>query len=146
MLFIIHEGYSNERNVNSVPVQSFWHFYWEYKEEKHPKLKMKKPGIVPQKSDWPMMHDDRLNNIVFLHKLRQGNVDATFSGFSEEVESRIKETLPEWAEFKRHKKSFSIRVFSGKVDSKKSFIDQVVNVEKGLQNIEKMRDWIIENV
>ncbi|HQM85052.1 MAG TPA: PD-(D/E)XK nuclease family protein, partial [bacterium] len=132
--------------VNSIPVQSFWHSYWRYKEEKHPSLKMKKPDIVPHYSDWPMLHDGRLKNILFLHKLRQGNVDATFRGFPEEVEFRIREILPAWASFKRHSKSFSIRVFSGKIDRTKNFSDQIVNVENGLQNIEKIRDWIIENM
>lgn len=131
--------------VNSIPVQSFWYSYWQYKEEKHPSLIMKKPDIVPHNSDWPMLYDDRLKNIIFYHKLGQGNVDATFKDFSEEGEFKIKEILPDWALFKRHSKSFSIRVFSGKIDRTKDFNKQVDKVENGLQNIEKLRNWIIEN-
>lgn len=32
-------------------------------------LRMKKPNIVPQNSDWPMLYDDNLKGIVFYHKL-----------------------------------------------------------------------------
>lgn len=56
---------------------------------------MKKPDIVPHNSDWPMLYDGRLKNIVFYHKLGQGNTDATFNGNLEEVEFKIKELLPE---------------------------------------------------
>ncbi|HTO35393.1 MAG TPA: PD-(D/E)XK nuclease family protein, partial [Flavobacterium sp.] len=131
--------------VNSVPVQVFWHSYWRYKEENLPSLVMKEPDIVPHNSDWPMLFDDRLENIVFYHKLGQGNTDATFRGFPEEVEFKIKEQIPEWAEFKKHSKSFSIRVYSGKIDRTKDFNKQIDNVENGLKNLERIRNWIIEN-
>jgi hypothetical protein len=131
--------------INSEPVQKFWQQYWIYKEQNYPSLIMKKPGIVPQNSDWPMLFEDELKNIVFYHKLGQGNTDCTFKGFSEEIELRIKENLPEWARFEKHGRSFSIRVFSGKIDRNKSFADQVELVERGLQNLTKMRNWIIEN-
>lgn len=75
--------------VNSIPVQKFWYAYWQYKEANHPCLKMKEPGIVPHNSDWPILHDDKLKNISFYHKLRQGNVDATFYNYSEEQEFKI---------------------------------------------------------
>jgi len=131
--------------VNSIPVQNFWHSYWKYKEDKHPSLTMKKPDIVPHNSDWPMLFDDNLKNIVFYHKLGQGNTDATFKGFPEEVEFKIKEILPDWAKFKKHSKRFSIRVFSGKVDRTIDFDGQIDNIENGLQNLERIRNWIIEN-
>ena len=102
--------------VNSVSVQNFWLSYWKYKEEKHSGLTMKKPEIVPFNSDWPMLFDVNLKNIIFFHKLGQGNIDATFKSFPEEIEFKIKEIIPEWAKFEKHSKSFSIRVFSGKVD------------------------------
>ncbi len=92
-----------------------------------------------------MLFDENLKNIVFYHKLGQGNTDATFKGFSEEVEFKIKEILPDWAKFEKHNKSFSIRVFSGKVDRTKEFSEQISKIENGLQNLEKMRNWIIKN-
>lgn len=131
--------------VNSVPVQNFWHSYWRFKEEKFPSLVMKKPDIVPHNSDWPMLYDDKLKNIVLYHKLGQGNTDATFKGFPDEVEFKIKENIPEWAKFKKHSKSFSIRVYSGKVDRTKDFNTQINNVENGLKNLERIKNWIIEN-
>lgn len=131
--------------VNSVPVQNFWHSYWRYKEENFPSLVMKEPDIVPHNSDWPMLFDDRLENIVFYHKLGQGNTDATFRGFPEEVELKIKEQIPQWAKFENHSRSFSIRVFSGKIDRTKEFDKQVDNVENGLKNLERIRNWILEN-
>lgn len=131
--------------VNSVPVQNFWHSYWQFKEKNYPNLIMKKPDIVPHNSDWPMLYDDRLKNIIFYHKLGQGNTDATFKGFPEEVEFKIKELLPEWAKFEKHSKSFSIRVFSGKIDRTKDFNEQLENIDKGLKNLERTKNWIIEN-
>jgi hypothetical protein len=137
----LRRGY---KPVNSVPVQTFWHSYWKYKEKKHPSLIMKKPGIVPHNSDWPMLFDKNLKNIVFYHKLGQGNTDATFKGFSEEVEFKLKEILPDWAKLVKHAKSFSIRVFSGIVDRTSCFDEQLENIEVGLQNLEKIRNWLIE--
>lgn len=131
--------------VNSVPVQIFWHSYWRYKMDNHPSLEMNEPRIIPHNSDWPKLSDDRLKNIVFIHKLRQGNTDATFSNFSEEIEFKIKELLPDWAELKKHNKTFSIRVFSGVIDRTKAFDNQIDLVANGLQNIERIREWIIEN-
>jgi len=131
--------------INSIPVQDFWHSYWRYREERYPNLLMKKPDIVPYKSDWPVMYDDNLKNIVFYHKLAQGFSDATFSNFSEEVEEKLKQNLPNWATYKRHNRSFSIIVFSGKVDRTKNFNEQIANIEAGLNNIRRLRDWIFEN-
>ncbi len=131
--------------VNSVPVQKFWHSYWKYIKKNYPNLIMKKPDIVPHNSDWPMLYDARLKNIVFYHKLRQGNVDATFKDYPEEVEYKIRELLPDWAKLEKHRKSFSIRVFSGIVDRTKDFHEQIDTVEKGLKNLERIRKWIIEN-
>jgi len=131
--------------TNSVPVQNFWCSYWQFKEEKYPNLIMKKPDIVPHGSDWIRLYDDRLKNIVFCHKLGQGNIDATFKNFPEEIEFKIKELLPEWAKFEKHGKSFSIRVFSGKIDRTKDFKEQIDAVENGLKNLERIRNWIIEN-
>lgn len=131
--------------INSIPVQDFWLSYWKNIEEKHPTFTMEKPNIVPHDSNWPLLHDDRLKNIVFCHKLRQGNTDATFKGFPKEVELKIKEILPDWAKFEKHNRNFSIRVFSGKVDRTKDFYEQIDKVEYGLQNLDKLRNWIIEN-
>ena len=107
---------------------------------------MKKPDIVPYNSDWPMLYDNRLKNIVFYHKLGQGNTDATFKGFSEEFEFKIKEVLPEWGKFEKHGKSFSIRMYSGKIDRTKDFNEQIDKVENGLKNLECIRNWIVENI
>lgn len=132
--------------VNSIPVQSFWNSYWKFKEENYPNFKMKKPEIVPYNSDWPMLYDEKLKNVEFYHKLGQGNVDATFRNVSDEVELKIKEILPKWANLEKHSKSFSIRVFSGKIDRTKDFNQQIENVNKGLENLERIRNWITENI
>ena len=138
----LRRGY---KPVNSLPVQKFWHSYWDFKEKNYPNLRMKKPDIVPANSDWPMLYDDNLKGIIFRHKLAQGNIDATFKGLSIETEIRIKENLPEKAEFIKHNKSFSIRYFSGKCDRTKDFETQKENVTKGLENMEKLRIWLNEN-
>lgn len=132
--------------VNSIPVQKFWHSYWKFKEENYPNLRMKKPNIVPANSDWPMLYDDELKGIVFYHKLSQGNVDATFKGLPFEKEIKIKDNLPENTVYKKHRKSFSIRYFSGECDRMKDFETQKENVNKGLENMEKLRKWIKSNL
>lgn len=131
--------------INSTTVQNFWLKYWQFKEEKYPNFIMKKPDIVPHNSDWPMLYDNNLKGITFYHKLAQGNSDATFKGFSEEIEYKLKEKLPDWAIFQKHSKSFSIRLFSGKIDRTMDFQTQIENVDKGLSNLELIRNWIIEN-
>ena len=131
--------------INSETVQTFWFNYWSYKEENYPSLIMKKPEIVPFNSDWPMLKVKQLNGIAFYHKLGQGNVDATFSNFQSDIESKIREILPENFELVIHNKSFSIRLNSGDIDRTADFFSQLDNVDKGLQNIIQIRNWLIEN-
>jgi hypothetical protein len=130
--------------VNSEPVQKFWHSYWNFKNDKIPSLTMKKPSIVPHNSDWPMLYDSDLNGIIFYHKLAQGNSDATFQSPTENIELKIKENLPEDFKFIKHSKSFSVRISSEKIDRTKDFKEQVKEVEIGMKNLEKLRDWIKE--
>jgi len=130
--------------VNSVIVQRFWHDYYKYKEQNYPTLYMKKPGIVPQDSDWPMLYDEQLKNITFYHKLAQGNVDATFKGFDQSMRSILQEILLPDSIIVNHAKSFSVRIFSGKVDRTKEFNSQIENIDKGLKNLVRLRDWLIK--
>ncbi len=130
---------------NSEIVQNFWIEYWKHKEQNYPSLIMKKPSIIPFKSDWPMILDERIKSIQFFHKLSQGNVDATFKGISEEIEFEIKSKLPENAILVKHAKSFSIRIFSGKIDRTKDFKSQISVIDQGLKNIEYLRDWILDS-
>ena len=131
--------------INSLPVQKFWHSYWSFKEKYFPNLRMKKPGIVPAESDWPMLYDDELKGIVFYHKLTQGNIDATFKGFSFETEKRIKENLPKDGTFIKHKRNFSIRYYTEKCDRTKNFKTQKENVMKGLKKMDQLRICLREN-
>jgi hypothetical protein len=131
--------------INSEPVQKFWLSYWKFKEDMFPGLKMKKPDIVPQNSDWPMLYDDNLNGVVFYHKLGQGNTDASFKNFSTETEYKIREMISNKYELINHNKSFSIRIFSGKIDRTKDFFTQKEIVNKGLQNLEDLRLMLIKN-
>lgn len=131
--------------INSIPVQQFWHSYWNFKETNYPELIMKKPDIVPQNSDWPMLYGDGLDDIVFYHKLGQGNTDATFKNHSTEMEFKIKELLPKNLKLVNHNKSFSIRIYSGKIDRTNDFSIQIESIKKGLENLNTLRMWIIEN-
>ena len=131
--------------VNSEPVQKFWHSYWKFKEDKYPNLRMKKPNIIPQNSDWPMLYDDNLNGIVFYHKLGQGNTDATFKNFSENIKLKIIEILPKKYEMVKHSKSFSIRIFSGKTNRTMEFNAQKKVINNGLKNLEELRIWLNKN-
>jgi hypothetical protein len=86
-----------------------------------------------------------LKGIVFYHKLGQGNTDATFKNFSNDTEFKIREILPEKYELVKHSKSFSIRIFSGKIDRTMDFDNQKEIVNKGLENLEELRFWLNEN-
>lgn len=138
----LRRGY---KPVNSIPVQKFWHSYWNYKESNYPDLIMKKPDIVPQNSDWPMLYSEGLENIVFYHKLGQGNTDATFKNYPSEIEFKIKELLPDKFEYVKHGKSFSIRVHSNKIDRTIDFSSQEVLVNVGLEKLREIKNWIFEN-
>ncbi len=131
--------------VNSKSVQKFWYSYWKLKEDKYPNLRMKKPDIVPQNSDWPMLYDDDLKGIVFYHKLGQGNTDVTFKKYPTETEYKIRDLLPDKYELVKHSKSFSIRIFSGKIDRTKDFDIQNSVINKGLENLEEIRLWLNKN-
>jgi hypothetical protein len=97
--------------VNSAAVQSFWLAYWAFQQQNYPQLEMKKPGIVPHNSDWPTLYDSQLEKVIFYHKLKSGNCDVSFSGFSTLVAQKLKASLPNWAQFVQHGKSFSLRMF-----------------------------------
>ena len=131
--------------INSEPVQKFWHSYWEFIEGKYSELKMKKPGIVPQNSDWPMLFNDNLKGITFYHKLSHGNSDVTFKGFPIETMKQIKSIIPEKFQFIEHTKSFSIRISSPKIDRVKDFNSQIKEVMLGVDNLEKIRIWLLQN-
>ena len=103
---------------------------------------MKKPGIVPQNSDWPMLFNDKHKGVIFYHKLGQGNTDVTFRNLSHSEIEELQGKLPEGAELVKHSKSCSVRVFSGKVDRTKAFEEQVDLVRKGLENLEGLRVWL----
>ena len=131
--------------INSLPVQNFWISYWNFKQEFFPEFYMKKPSIVPQNSDWPMLYEDSLPNIVFYHKLAQGNVDATFKNYAEEIEFKVKEILPNWLNFEKHNKSFSLRIQTEKIDRFSNFSDQIIEVKSGLEKLSRIRNWLLEN-
>jgi len=131
--------------INSIPVQNFWHAYWKFIQKKYPSFNMKKPGIVPQNSDWPMLFDDRLKGITFYHKLAHGNTDANFRGFSKNLKDEIKAILPEKAIIIEHNKSFSVRIISPKIDRMQDFNKQIKDVKEGLGNLELLRKWVTKN-
>ena len=82
--------------------------------------------------------------VIFYHKLAQGNSDATFQNPTENIELKIKENLPNDFKFIKHNKSFSVRISSQKIDRTKDFNEQIKEVEIGMKNLEKLRDWIKE--
>ncbi len=132
--------------VNSESVQAFWFSYWKYKEQRFPEFQMKEPKIVPHNSDWPLITIKELPDIKFRHKLKQGNVDATFHGFVGDLEFRLKEDLPAEFQLEKHNSNFSIRVFSGEIDRTKDFLTQEKLVAKGLENMKAIVNWLLSYV
>ncbi len=80
----------NRRGYQPVPNEastSFWHQYWAFVQTHYPALEMKKPGVVPRFSDWPVFRNQKLgrgNKIV--HKLYLGLVDLHLEGMGEKVD------------------------------------------------------------
>ena len=131
--------------INSEIVQAFWINYWQFKEEHYPSLEMKKPTIVPYNSDWPMLTDKRLMTVQFYHKFGQGNIDASFKGITEEQEGIIKQLLPDNIKLVKHSKSYSLRIFTHKIDRTKEFQDEKHKIEEGLKQLDFLRNWIINH-
>ncbi len=129
--------------VNSEPVQKFWMEYWVYKEKHYPNLTMKKPGIVPHNSDWPMLFDERLPGMIFYHKLGQGNTDLTFRNFPDETRDTLEEHLPPEAALVNHNRSFSVRIFSGKINRTADFYSQLEVVNQGLKHLTLLQEWVL---
>lgn len=77
--------------INSIPVQAFWKSYYEYKISNHKSFRMKKPDIVPFKSDWIQLFSERLQEITFNHKLEKGFIDATIKTIP-----KINSEVPDW--------------------------------------------------
>lgn len=130
--------------VNSVPVQKFWLDYWTYKEKHYPNLTMKRPDIVPHNSDWPMLFDERFPGVIFYHKLGQGNTDLTFRNFPDKTRDTLEEHLPPEATLVYHNRSFSVRIFSGKIDRTADFLSQLETVDQGLRNLSRLQEWIMD--
>ena len=107
---------------------------------------MKKPEIVPHNSDWPILFDNGLKNVIFYHKLSQGNIDATFKGYGESFEKKIKNLLVDEIKYIKHKNDFSLRLISPKIDRTTNFDKQINKVEEGLASMEKLRSWILSNL
>ena len=131
--------------INDSQVQKFWLEYWEYIQSNHPSLEMKRPDIVPFNSDWPMLYDTNLNQVVFYHKLSHGFSDASFKSENLNLDDLFK-VLPKEMMIERHKKSFSIRMQSPKIDRTQPFFNQIDQISLGLKNMEIIRNWIKENL
>ncbi len=133
--------------VNCEPAQKFFLAYWKYKKTHFPEFNMNKPGIIPANSDWILMRIDELKGIIFYHKLENGSIDATFIGYPEELEFRIKEILPAHFAIVKHKSGrFSIRQKVASIDKMKDFDLQVDIVKSGLTKAKEVSEWIQGNL
>lgn len=130
--------------INSTPVQEFWTLIWDLVEKNYPDFQMKKPGIVPLNSDWPKMLHKNLKNITFFYKLTPGYTDATLKGYPDDVKYKLKNHLFNNVSIVEHRSSFSIRIQSPQIDKLKNFDNQKQKIEKGLNNLKKIKDWLLE--
>ena len=130
--------------VNSTPVQKFWTSIWFLVAEKYTDFQMKKPGIVPLNSDWPKMQNENFTNVTFLYKLTPGYTDATLKGYSDELKYKLKNELLSGASIVEHRSSFSIRIQSPKINKLESFESQKSKIIEGLNNLNKIKDWLLK--
>ena len=127
--------------VNSIPVQAFWKSYYEYKISNHQIFRMKKPDIVPFKSDWIQLFSDRLKEITFNHKLEKGFIDATIKSIP-----KLNSEVPDWIKITEHKKSVSFRVKCYELDRTKDFNLQMKKVTSGFEELIKLENWLFKNI
>lgn len=127
--------------VNSIPVQSFWKSYYEYKISNLKSFRMNKPDIVPFNSDWIQLYSERLNQITFNHKLEKGFIDATIK-----IIPKLNSEVPEWIKIIKHKKSVSFRVKCYELNRTKSFNLQMKNVKNGFEELKKLESWLFKNL
>ena len=127
--------------VNSIPVQAFWKSYYEYKISNYQSLRMKKPDIVPFKSDWIQLFSDRLKEITFNHKLEKGFIDATIKSIP-----KLNSEVPDWIKITEHKKSVSFRVKCYELDRTKDFNLQMKKVISGFEELIKLENWLFKNI
>ena len=123
--------------MNSIPVQAFWKAYYKYQNINHNRFRMKKPDIVPFKSDWIQLQSERLKEITFNHKLEKGFIDANVK-----IIPNLKSELPDWIEIIEHKKSVSFRVKCTEIDRTKSLNIQVKEVEESFEKLTKLEHWL----
>lgn len=135
----LRRGYSP---TNSEVVQQFWHSYWRLKNEMLPEFKMKEPMVVPMNSDWPVLSTDALPNVRFYHKWKQGNVDATFTGLSEQEILQLENECSEPFMLIRHSASCSVRLKSEEIDRLESFDSQREKVVKGYECMRELNKYI----
>ena len=73
----------------------------------------------------------------------KGFIDATFSGFPEQTELKIKGILPKEYAIEKHKSGrFSIRQKTFSIDRTLKFEDQIEQVKIGLNRIREVSNWI----
>jgi len=139
----IHKLRRGFQAVNSPIVQEFWMTYWLYRSSNYPMLEMKRPEIVPDGSDWPVLKLDRLPGVSFYHKLDQGNIDAIIVGINQESMSILKDLFPKDTIVKYSGTRMSIKIESPRIDRHKDFHSQSISVDKGLKVIQDLAELIV---
>ncbi|WP_228914596.1 hypothetical protein [Salinimicrobium sediminilitoris] len=75
-----------------------------------------------------------------------GALEKTFSGIDDARKNEIKIELPKEVKLVQHSKTFSLRIFTGTIDRKDDFKNQVEVVDYGLQAMTELAKWILDNL
>lgn len=130
--------------INSSVVQSFWFNYWIFINNNFQELNMDEPKVVPYNSDWISIRTNKLKKIVFYHKLSNGCIDAHITRFDSGEVQPLMDKLPNWIDFKEHKKSFSLSIKVPVISRLKPFESQETLIEKSLINLIELIKFIRE--
>lgn len=144
--YLIKEAIEQNRRGYTINpderVTEFWSKYWTLAVQQYPDLEMKKPGLKPANSDWPMFYPLLLDkDLAIVHKLDRGDVDLEISGAA----SKIDELKANFADIKdvevvKAGKSAAIRIKVGRIDRFVSFESQKDIVIDGLNAARKLLD------
>jgi hypothetical protein len=119
-----------------VEVTQFWSDYWKVATTEFPQLQMKKPGNVPENSDWPEFRPHEVGpNRKILHKWAKGVVHLQISSAGalvEQIKAQNQEILINGLDVVRTKNSASIQLNVPMIDRFGDFASQVEAIRLSL--------------
>ncbi|WP_331344181.1 PD-(D/E)XK nuclease family protein [Cellvibrio sp. UBA7661] len=143
--YIVKEAIEQNRRGYTINpdarVTEFWLRYWELSSQYYPDLEMKKPGIKPANSDWPvfcpLIFDKRFS---IVHKLERGAVDLQIAGAATKLEFLQSLLSDSEISIEKAGKSAAVRLRVASIDRFASFESQKNIAIDGLNAARRLLD------